>query len=104
MAPEAARVRPGQEVSARLPDARGPADRVARPVARPLELSALRVARLRGGRGEPARIDGLRAAVHGRGVAALGRLPVRRPDEGPRRTGALAVRGLDAHGRGGRLV
>src|SRR5207245_10247885 len=76
----------------RLPAARRPADRVARPVARALELPDVRRARACRGRRESPRLDRLRTEVHRRRVAALGRLPLRGPDEGARRPGAAALR------------
>src|SRR2546430_9254947 len=48
---------------------------------RSLELPDVRRARLRRRRREPSRVDRLRPEVHRRGIAALGGLPLRGPDE-----------------------
>src|SRR5207248_9726782 len=82
LGPQAAGVRCVQEISARLPAARRSPNGLARPVARALELSDVRGARLRRGGRESPRLDRLRTEVHRRRVASLGRLSLRRPDEG----------------------
>src|SRR3989449_1051096 len=98
---EAPRIRSREAVPARLPAARRAADRLARSLARALELPDVRRARLRRRRREPSRVDRLRPEVHRRGIAALGGLPLRGPDEGPRRRGPTPLRGFDPDGRGG---
>src|SRR5205823_10639812 len=65
------------------------------------ELRAVRVARIRGGRGQLPWLDRLRSEVHGRHFAALGGLSLSGPDERPGRRGPPPLRRFDADGRGG---
>src|SRR5437773_2683615 len=70
----------------------------------PLELPAVRLARVRRRRGQLPRLDRLRAEVHRRDLPALGRLSVRRSDERARSRRPAPVRGFDAHGRRRRVL
>ena len=84
-AAEAAVVRSFEEI----PGADGPARRtgnaVRRHVERPVEQADAGRTWLRGADDQPARVHGLRPAVHRRHQQRLGRQGVRGPDEGPRR-------------------
>src|SRR5947207_140914 len=101
VAAQAARLRPRQAVSPYLSDSRRAAGRLDRLLERALELRDVRVARIRGGRGQFPRLDRLRPEVHGRHFPALGGLSVPGSHEGPRRRGTSPLRRFDAHGRGG---
>src|SRR5437660_405422 len=101
VAAQSPRFRPRQTVSAHLPDSRRAAGSVDRLLGSALELRAVRVARIRGGRGQLPRLDRLRPEVHGRHFPALGGLSVPGPDEGSRRAGSSSLCRFDADGGAG---
>src|SRR5438105_3481551 len=102
--PQATGVRPRPALPCRLPDSWRAPRRLGRQLARALELPDVRRTRLLGRRRQLSWLDGLRAEVHRRDLPTLGRLPVRRRHDGPRRGGAAPLRRFDPHGRGRSVV
>ena len=102
---QAAAVSDRKEISGVVPDSRRPPGRVARSVARPLELRAVRIAGIWDRRNQSARIIRLRPEIHRPDQQRLGRKSLHRSDERSRccpRPQQLAR--LDAHGCRRRIV
>ena len=95
--PQAARLRPEEEMAARLPRPRRAAGGVGGRLELPLEPAAVGGPGLRRRPAQPARLDRLRPEVRRRDHRRLGRQVLRRPDGRARLPGEAAVRRQGPH-------